>query len=481
MKMKKIVSMLLLAVMSVCTLASCKKDEIVVDPETGIVVVNNGDRMYKEGVENPDILKISFTEAGLGRDWLVETSKEFIKANPNYEIRLYGDPQLASSLATKLESGKNLSDVIFPLNTTWELYASKGWLEPLDDVYAAKPDGEDGVTNAEKMQDVYREYCNLETSAGTHYYVMPWNTFTTGIAYNVKMFEQYGWEVPTTTDDLEALCKKILADTNGEVKPFAYPGKIGGYFDYIGSTWWMQASGMESYKSFFQFESAEVYNTDSDPARGKKLALEEFARFFANEDYCVKGSMSKDHTLSQMDFVSGAAAMIVNANWLENEMKTNMPEGFTMGLMNFPYLKDAKKDADGNYKEVNYITPPDLIMIPKEASEKEGAKKFLTFMNSDEMLELYTATCGSPRPFDYDLESIEGLSKFTEDALGIVARADSYFDFSRASLWMSGKAQKYIGGQPYGAIIRGETDARRFCNTEYVTADDSWEEWLATS
>lgn len=126
--------------------------------------------------------------------------------------------------------------------------------------------------------------------------------------------------------------KKILSDTEGGVKPFAYPGKIGGYFDYIGSTWWMQSSGTDGVKEFFEFSSSEVYNASSQPALGKKQALEEFLKFFSLEKgYSVTGSMSKDHITSQMDFVNGKAAMIINANWLDAKCRRVCPRALRWG------------------------------------------------------------------------------------------------------------------------------------------------------
>ena len=482
--MKKIIALICSAVMFFA-LGSCGKKQVV--EENGVVVEGNGDRIYAstgDGSASSDreILKIAFTEAGFGREWLVEISKAFVKEYPQYEIRLDGDPVLASSMATKLETGKNLSDIFMPLNSAWETYAAQGWLEPLDDVYAMKPDGEAGKTNAEKMDEVYRNYSSLTTGGSTHYYVMPWNDTVTGIVYNVKMFSEYGWTIPETTDELETLCQKILSDTDGGVKPFAYPGKIGGYFDYIGSTWWMQSSGVEGFREFFEFSSPEVYNANVQPALGKKEALQEFVRFFSTDKgYCVSGSMSKDHTTSQMDFINGKAAMIVNANWMECEMQTSTPEGFVMGMMKVPYLASAQKDGDGNYRKVNYTTAPDYIIIPKQAANKEGAKEFLNFMNKDEMLAVYTGLTGSPRPFDYDIGKIEGLSRFTQDILKLREESESTFDYSRSPLWMNGYVQKYIGGQPYSSLIRKETDPQRFCNVEYVEADDNWDKWVSSS
>ncbi len=476
--MKRFVLMITALIM-LFSLAGCTGSREV---EDGVVIENNGTGgIYVENAENLQTLKIGFTEAGLGRNWLIRISKNFVKKYPQYKVVLDGDPQLADSLQTKLETGKNLSDIMMPLNSAWETYASRGWLEPLDDVYAMKPDGDDGKTNAEKIDESYRAYANFKSAEGQHYYIMPWNDTVTGIVYNVKMFRENGWSIPETTDELETLCQKILAEGNG-IKPFAYPGKLGGYFDYIGSAWWLQSSGVDGVKEFFNFESPEVYNLTKHPAKGKYEALNEFSRFFAiDKGYGIAGSMSKDHITAQMDFMNGKAAMIVNANWMECEMAASAPEGFEMGMMRVPYLATAKKDENGNYIKVNYSTAPDYIIIPKSTSNKEGAKLFLNFMNSDEMLMLYTAETGSPRPFDYEPLKIEGLSSFVKDILTLREESERMFDYSRSPLWVNGHTQKYIGSQPYSSLVRKETDARKFCNTEYVEADENWASWVADS
>lgn len=74
----------------------------------------------KEGAEEPVHLKIGFTEAGFGREWIVELSKAFVRENKDVYIELEGDPVLASSLFTKLDTGKNLADIFIPLNSAWE-------------------------------------------------------------------------------------------------------------------------------------------------------------------------------------------------------------------------------------------------------------------------------------------------------------------------------------------------------------------------
>lgn len=483
-KLAAVFTALLMLVAGAAVSAGCGDTRETFD---GVVVVNNGDAIYhedamKEGAEEPVHLKIGFTEAGFGREWIVELSKAFVRENKDVYIELEGDPVLASSLFTKLDTGKNLADIFIPLNSAWETYAYKGKIEPLDDLYAQKPDGASGETVADLMDDVYREYCSLTTKDGTHYYAFPWNATVTGIVYNKGMFRQYGWEIPETTAELKTLCDTILEDTGGAVKPFAYPGKIGGYFDYIGSTWWMQAVGLESYKSFWAFGGPEVYDPAQAPASGKRIALDEFSKFFKLETgYVVSGSMGKDHTTSQMDFMRGQAAMIVNANWMESEMKTNTPEGFEMGLMPVPFIENAYAE-NGTPVQYNYVTPPDYMIIPAEAAQKELAKEFLLFSCRKEMLQQYTEITGSPRPFAYDMPSEENLTDFAKDVLRIREESVGYFDFSRENVYMGGYAKKYLnGGDPYSMLVRGETTGIRFCNQEFAEADKEWSTWLTSS
>ena len=49
----------------------------------GVVVVKNGDRIYAEGADpsSLSVIDIGFTEAGFGREWLIEMAKSFVLEN----------------------------------------------------------------------------------------------------------------------------------------------------------------------------------------------------------------------------------------------------------------------------------------------------------------------------------------------------------------------------------------------------------------
>ncbi len=480
-KLFAIVAAMLAASLFAFTAASCGGDDVV-EGDDGIVVVQNGAAIYHKDADpsTQKTLTIGFTEAGFGREWLVELSKSFIRENHNVRIELTGDPMLADSLGTKLDSGRNLSDIFIPLNSAWELWAVQGKLEPLDDLYAMTPDGTDTV---EQLTDEnYRAWCKYSTPTGDHYYALPWNDAVTGIVYNKKMFREHGWQVPTTTAELKDLCDKIIKETN--IKPFGYPGKIGGYFDYIGTTWWMQSIGLDQYKEFFKFESAAVYNPNGTIGKGKIKALEEFKKFFGYDtDYYIPGSQSKDHTLAQMDFIRGQCAMIVNGNWMQTEMKSNTPADFEMGFMSVPFI-DGAYSVGGTPVQYNYTTAPDYMIIPSGAKEKELAKQFLCFSLKQEELVRYTSLTGSPRPFKYTIDTTK-LTDFAKDVMNVRANSERFFDSSRAPVYMNGYARKYGEQDPYTAIYSAtatDTNSPRYLvSQEYQYAVNNWNNWLSSS
>ena len=458
------------------------------DYAEGITISTNGKEVYKDTKEGKTRIKISYVEAGFGSDWLRVIATHFVKENPDYWLFLDGDPGLTELVSPQLSSQKNLPDLYMVLAHNWQDYALNGWIEELSDVYAAKPDGEDGKTVYEKMGSTWQEYCqtaNAEQVIGKYAY--PWSEGVSGIAYNGKLFEEKGWEVPTTWDELIALCQTIKTDTNGKVAPFVYPGLIGGYFDFLGMTHWIQSAGVDGMEEFFSYGSAEVFNPETQPGKGKLEALEAFTQVFGpGTNNSLKGSMSKNHTEAQMSFLKGEAAMIINGSWLETEMLLDLPKDFEMRMMRIPYLSTAKKDADGNFLPINYGMTPDFMIVPSQAPQKEAAKDFLVFMAKDEMLRYFTKYSSTLRPFSYDVSDLKPeLSKFTNDCINIWETSTSYFAVEKGILANNSEVTAWITGSPYTLLVYGldndGTTPSRYCKLQYQEAKGNWQRWVSDS
>ena len=461
---------------------------------TGLIM--NENRVYYidpdvpgDSIDNKTRIKVTFAETGFGRTWIENAAKAFVTENREYWVYLDGDPEITTGMSNKLETGAAIADVYMVLASNWYDFAVKGWIEPIDDVYATKIDGENKPSIGEKTDEVFLDYSKATVKNKESLYVMPWNKNVTGIAYNGKMFEQYGWKVPETVTELVELCDRIIVDTKGKVSPFVYCGADGGYFDFLLMNWWLQASGKEKVEEFFDFGSEEVfaYKTQSDPSYGKLVGLNQFNKLFGKNasgtyngkeySYVLTGSGSKRNTQAQQSFLIGEAAMMPNGGWMECEMQEFLPDGFEIRMMRTPYVENVSLKKDGEYISCNYSAQPDYMLVPAKAKNKEGGKKFLAFLQRDDILKQYTKDTGSVRPFVYDYSEGE-YTKFNADCFDICKNSDySYFEYSKSPLWLATKVRVFNTLSPYTKIRSGELTAAVYCANEYNHVKDNWAKW----
>ena len=72
----------------------------------------------------------------------------------------------------------------------------------------------------EDIKEAYKEIDkNLEFVPQKGTYAVPYVANAAGILYNKEMFEEHGWEIPTTWDELMSLCQEIQ---NAGIQPFYF-------------------------------------------------------------------------------------------------------------------------------------------------------------------------------------------------------------------------------------------------------------------
>lgn len=428
--------------------------------------------LYYETKEGKTPIKITYG-SGNGHDWLRESAKAFLLAEEgaSYYFILTEDNDATAGMSSKLEGGDNLDDIYFLLASPWYSYASLDQLENLDDLYDMTIPGESKKV-IDKITGTWKTYGITTNHSENHYYIFPSTTHVTGIVYNKTMFDEYGWEVPETTAELTALCAQINSDTKGKIKPFVYPGKVnGGYWDFVGQNWWLQVSGIEKLNEFMKFEDPEVFNHDkkSSPSYGKYEMLEYYQELIVeSRDANVYAmSASYDHYKSQQIFGAGLAAMIPNGSWIQNESGEDIEDEIRM--MAVPLMEGALTDENGEPIRYNYSGQPDFAAIPKNASNKEGAKLFLAYMCRDDMLKLYTEASGTARPFDYDVSECQ-VNDFQKSCLDIWANSTTWFESSNSPYWIGLKLRKFNSGSPYTMIMANypKVTADSWCASEYA-------------
>lgn len=163
--------------------------------------------------------------------------------------------------------------------------------------------------------------------------------------------------------------------------------------------------------------------------------------------------------------------------WMECEMQEFLPDGFEIRMMRTPYVENVSLKKDGEYISCNYSAQPDYMLVPAKAKNKEGGKKFLAFLQRDDILKQYTKDTGSVRPFVYDYSEGE-YTKFNADCFDICKNSDySYFEYSKSPLWLATKVRVFNTLSPYTKIRSGELTAAVYCANEYNYVKDNWAKW----
>lgn len=395
---------------------------------------------------DPSTLKIAFVEAGYGRQFLLDWEEDYNRKNPDMPVKLEldGDAQMTQNILPRLQNRRNLPDIVMVLSTGWQPWSVEGYLEPIDDIYETKVDGDKTVK--ESLLD------NLETfgKVKDHYWALPWSCGPSGIVYNEGMFEQFGWDIPETYSELVALCEKIKSDSAGTIAPFSWSGSTSGYWDFLTFNWWAQVEGEEGWNTFWKFDSPAVYQQ-----QGRLKALEGFAGLVDGGDGAPKnsvpGAAGKKFMEAQMSFVNGEAAMMPNGCWLETEMKNSLPAGFKMKLMKTPVIDGAQDE------NISYNTCGDFMVIPAGASNKELAKKFLTYTCTKDAIDIFTKAAGGFRPFEYKPSEVEGISDFTKNCADIFESTTKVFMTSDNIMYYQNNCNSWPGyGTPYSKMIQDQ-------------------------
>lgn len=434
------------------------------------------------------ILKWEVLKAGYGTAPYEAVANAFMEAHPDVLVKINFNPSITDTTGSRLESNTNLADVYsFKSMESIKRWVAQGWVEPLDDVYSAKLST--GATVSESMTGNAQEVCTYNGTA----YAIPEYISVNGFVYNKSLFDQYGWEVPTTTTELEKLCKQILKDTDGEVSPIVYcGGAADGYLYFAVENWVYSYEGISNLDTFFAYEDAEVFN----PAqyKGKMYALQNLQKFFYDEgNYTMTGSSGMTHIVAQSKLIQGQAAMMLNGSWFENEMSEVLAQNpdVEMAMFAIPEMSDPSGKV---LHSDNYTTENDqqviqsgygaYYFIPSNAANKEDAKEFLRFLSEPETNALYTSYTNAIRPFDYDLspdaESYANMSSFGKSVLELSSKNYLYAANVTNPIAIKGLTGFWSRGKtPYIDIRDGVESINDALQNDYDYARNNWDSWLS--
>ena len=411
-------------------------------------------------------LEIMVWNSGYGTKWIEELKTEYLKSHPdvNIEITAKSGDSGTGEIYNTIESGAeaNDTDLYFSYGPKYLQYTegSENCLEPLNDIVNYTVPGE-SKTIGQKIGSTILDALVYEDN----YYALTYENGAYGIVYNAKLFTEFGFDVPRTTDELYDLVinAKINTKYNGETAGPAntklapimhYPG----YWGAAVTNWWLQYEGkanFDSYFTFANFTTDELLNmTSSQTAQAKYQqaglvkGLEALYEIISPAGHTYAGSNSAEYITLQSRFLEEEACLIYPCGgWLETEMLKG--EDFDANIMNnfklmkYPVLSAvSEKLSAGNQTEeklielIDYVdgvtttkpswaTDADLetvrfartcsttqtaastVIIPSYASSKDLAKDFLKFVYSDTGLKIFAEAQKCFMSVEFDNASVK--------------------------------------------------------------------------
>ena len=238
--MKKIVAMFL-CVLMIFSLGACS------DVSTG----------------DSSTLKIMVWNSGYGTKWIEDLKTEYLKTHSNVRIDISdksgdsGTGEIYNTITTG--AAANDTDLYFAYGPKYLQYTegSENCLEPLNDVVNYTVPGE-SKTIGQKIGSTILDALVYENN----YYALSYENGAYGIVYNAKLFEEFGFEVPRTTNELDDLVRTAMVETkyngvtagpaNTKLAPIVhYPG----YWGSAVINWWLQYEGRTNFDTFFSFSN----------------------------------------------------------------------------------------------------------------------------------------------------------------------------------------------------------------------------------
>ncbi len=447
---------------------------------------------------DPNTLNIVCLDKGYGTEW-IETIVEKYKQISGKKVKLTASADAASTVSSHMASSNNIDDLYINVGSNWKSYAARGKFEKLDDIMDApvtEPEGSTSTSTATVRERVLGDYAESldfpDRNGNLHTYRLPWTAGVGGIYYNAKLFEEYGWTVPTTQDELVALCQTIRDDplavvpgSTTRVKPFIYTAQNPDYFDYLVYTWWGQLAGRDAIKEFCKFTSPDNFDVAQNATYAQlKTATDAWYEIFGNDKNYISYNTNHD---AQREFANGKAAMMINGDWMYNEiinLKMNVSDKFELAHMKTPTIDGATHDVTYTIGDDQYIA------IPSSSTKKGMAKDFIKLMISDWGCKVFADEAHGLLAYKGSL-TVNSSDKFMQNIIAVKNEYDGAFtDYppvkeienahkSTAMLNLNDKVNCWgtSAYRPYNNLLSGKSDINKCFGTIKKGVNDQWASW----
>ena len=224
-------------------------------------------------------------------------------------------------------------------------------------------------------------------------YLAPMFYSPCGLFYNAGLFEEKGWTVPATWDEMWELGEK--AEAEGSYL-FTYPTT--GYFDAF------------LYALMYSVGGADFFNKATTYAEGiwdtpeAQQCFDIIAKLASYTNPVTPAQANdQDFTQNQQLVLDNKALFMPNGTWIVGEMaEAPRADGFKWGMTALPAAKAGGSGASYCWLEQAWI--------PAAAPNLDAAKQFVAFLYSDAACAIF-AKGGAVQPVPGLTDNLEGDNK----------------------------------------------------------------------
>lgn len=391
--MKKILSLAITAALTLSLAACGNSSENASGTTTNS---SNNTKTNSTSTTETRTLKLAALETAYGADVWKEITAAFEKATPGVKVETTIDKNIEDVIGPGMKSG-DFPDIIHlavgQQKGLTETFVKDNNLTDLTDVLSMTVPGED-VTVKDKLIPGFTDTSITNPYNDGKTYLMPMFYSPTGLFFNEGLFEEKGWKVPETWDEMWALGDKAKAEG---IALFAYP--MPGYFDSFFYALLNEVGGADF------FNKATSYTEGVWETPEAKQAFDLITKLTSTyTEKTVPANANKDNfTKNQQLILDNKALFMPNGTWVVGEMsKAPRAEGFKWGFTALPALKEGGDRYSYTFFE--------QIWVPAKAENADLAKQFIAYLYSDEAAAIF-AKAGAVQPIKGMSEKLDGDNK----------------------------------------------------------------------
>ncbi len=317
------------------------------------------------------------------------------EAETGIKVELIEDKNLEDVIGPSMQ-GNEYPDVVYlpvgrPAALT-EQFVKDKLVADITDVMDMTVPGED-VKVSEKISDGFLDTSITAPYADGKTYLAPMFYDPCGLFYNAGLFEEKGWEVPTTWDEMWELGDKAKEEG---ISLFTYPTT--GYFDAFLYGLMYSVGGPEFFEKATRYEEG-IWDTPE-----AQTCFDIIAKLATYTNPVTPAQANdQDFKQNQQLVLDNKALFMPNGSWIAGEMEDSpKADGFKWGMTAIPAVKDGGDRYSFCWFQQSWI--------PAGAENIDAAKQFIAFLYSDKAQEIF-AKGGAVQPITGAAETIEDAQK----------------------------------------------------------------------